>query len=442
MIIDIAVCFAGILAVLLLLRRDKLSVGLPLAYLALLLLIHVPGAIAQVVGRQWLEGYEITEVGLRYTAIGVVCFTLGVWLARQGVRQRLEAVAADRRRFAIYCLAAGWATLVFLAPFSRIPSIGAAINSGAAIWMLGVLVALRYAVGSGNISRVLGWSGALAVYPALMLLVGGFMSYGASAVTIVLSVLPVVARTVARATVGILIAGFFGLTIFVNYFEHRDNIRESIWGGASMEDRIGSVLGMFNQFHVPDLSSKEDLNSLNTRLNQNLFVGLAAERLQEGATPYLDGETIVDSVIYLVPRAVWPDKPATGGSGDLVARTTGLQLNEDTSWGVGNVLEFYINFGLAGIIIGFGFMGWLIGALDLRAAIAERQADFKGLLIYFLPGVALVQPGSSLSETAGAAVAAVVAAIAWQQGWNYLQSRLAGQERTAAAAAARSRSPA
>ena len=56
---------------------------------------------------------------------------------------------------------------------------------------------------------------------------------------------------------------------------------------------------------------------------------------------------------------------------------TGLELNQDTSWGVGNVMEFYINFGLPGVVIGFLVLGWLIGALDFRAASAERRAPVQ-----------------------------------------------------------------
>src|SRR6185437_11887263 len=102
-----------------------------------------------------------------------------------------------------------------------------------------------------------------------------------------------------------------------------------------------------------------------------MFVGLAAARIQQGQVDLLDGESVTDGLIELIPRAFWPDKPTTAGSGQLVADMTGLRLNQDTSWGVGNVMEFYINFGLPGVIIGFVALGWLIGSLDVRGAAAE-----------------------------------------------------------------------
>ena len=48
------ICLAAFLWLLQLLRRDRVSLGLPIAYLYSLLLIHVPGAFAHIVGRDVL----------------------------------------------------------------------------------------------------------------------------------------------------------------------------------------------------------------------------------------------------------------------------------------------------------------------------------------------------------------------------------------------------
>ena len=54
---------------------------------------------------------------------------------------------------------------------------------------------------------------------------------------------------------------------------------------------------------------------------------------------------------------------------------TGLRFNSQTSIGVGNVMELQINFGMPGVAVGFFVLGWAIGKLDLKAAIAERQGE-------------------------------------------------------------------
>ncbi|HLY78854.1 MAG TPA: hypothetical protein VKQ70_05740 [Caulobacteraceae bacterium] len=417
MTFDILACIVSLFLLLHIIRLRRLSLGLPLAYLASLLLIHVPGAFAHLVGGDRLDGTEFVEIGIRYTAIAAFCFVGGVWLARRALPPLRAPVPANRRNFAVFCLIGGWVFVYGLSELAHIPSLGAAINSGGAVWMLGALLGLRAAFEAQDLQRILIWCGALAVYPVIMLLSGGFVSYGSAAVMIVISVLAILARNYWRAVTGIVVASLVGLTLFVNYFEHRDDIRESVWGGASMENRLGSVGQVFTNFHLIDLGSDKDLMALDQRLNQNLFVGLAVTRINDGEVEYLNGQSVIDGMLSLVPRAFWADKPVTGGSGNIVADMTGLQLNEDTSWGVGNVMEFYINFGLAGLVVGFVSLGWLIGFLDLRAASAERRGDLKEVFVYFLPAVAVIQPGASIVEISGSAGAALVVAYGWRWLW-------------------------
>jgi len=423
MIISILVAIASLFVLLYLLRRERLSLGLPLAYLGSLLLIHVPGAFAHLATGDRLQGTEYVELGMLYTAIGCVCFVVGVWLAHATGSRAPPARPADRRGFAYFCLIGGWIFVYGLSPINRVTSVGAVIETGGAIWMLGTLMGLRAAVHAGNIPRIATWGAALAVYPTLMLLLGGFVSYGAAAVMIVVAVLTIYASTYTRAAVGIVIAAFIGLTFFVNYFDHRDDIRQNVWGGASMGDRLDSVTDMLVNIHLIDLDSDKDLAALDVRLNQNFFVGLAARRIQQGQYDLLEGQSVTDGLIALIPRAFWEDKPVTAGSGQIVAEATGLRLNKETSWGVGNVMEFYINFGLAGVIIGFVGLGWLLGFVDRRAAIAERQGDFRTLILFFLPAVAMIDPNGSMVEITGGAASALLAAFAWRWTWDMWQSR-------------------
>ncbi|HXQ13758.1 MAG TPA: hypothetical protein VN814_03950 [Caulobacteraceae bacterium] len=431
MIFDIIICIASLAVLLQIIRGRQASLGLPLAYLASLLLIHVPGAFAHLVGGNRLEGGEFVEIGIRYTAISACCFVAGVWFARRQAPLLRTPAAADRRAFAIFCLIGGWVFVYGLSALARVPSLGAAINSGGAVWMLGALLGLRAAFEAGSAQRILVWSGALAVYPTIMLVSGGFLSYGAAAVMIVISVLAILAHSYWRAVAGVTIASLIGLTLFVNYFEHREDIRESVWGGASTSSRIGSVGEIFTNFHLIDLDSEKDLIALDQRLNQNLFVGLAVTRINDGEVAYLNGQSVVDGLVALVPRAFWADKPVTGGSGQIVADMTGLQLNEDTSWGVGNVMEFYINFGLTGLVVGFACLGWLIGFLDLKAATAEWRGDLKSVFIYFLPAVAVIQPGASVVEISGSAGAALLVGYAWRWAWSMRESRSGAARRPA-----------
>src|SRR5262249_9133564 len=224
-------------------------------------------------------------------------------------------------------------------------------------------------------------------------------------------------RSLWRVIVGTSIATVLGLTIFVNYFAHRDAFRAAVWGGASMEKRIDVVNNALTSFELFDPTNEKHLIALDQRLNQNFFVGRAAEQLETGQVNYLYGRSVWEALLSLIPRALWPDKPVGGGSGTIVAEVTGLELSTTTAWGVGNVMEFYINFGIVGLIAGFVLLGWSLGIVDRKAAAAEVRGDLEQAILFFLPGTGLIQPGLSMVELSGGTAAALLAAYGWKWAW-------------------------
>ena len=413
----IFVCLATFFSLLHLLRRDRVSLGLPIAYLYSLLLIHVPGAFAHVFGGDFLFDSDLAEIGMRFVAIGSMCFVAGVWVARSSTPRISVRQEADRYRFWWFCLLGGWSCIYGLSPLYEIPSVSAAVDKAGGVWMLGVLLGLRVAFQRGDRKRIAIWLGALMVYPILMLLLGGFLSYGSAAIILVCAALTISTRSYRRVVVGITVFTFLSLSIFVNYFQHRDDIREQVWGGAPLEGRIDSVIDVVRGFEWLDPTNPMQLTALDKRLNQNYFVGLAAQRLRQGQVDYLEGGSVWEGLLSLVPRALWPEKPVFAGSPQIVSKMTGLRLSPTTSFGVGNVMEFEINFGMPGVVVGFFLLGWLIGTLDLRAAVAEGRGDLGGMILFFLPGVALIQPNGSLVELFSGSAAALVGAFAWSLLW-------------------------
>ena len=423
MVFWIIICIAAFFGLLALLRRDQISLGLPLAYLFLLLLNHVPGAYAHAVGSDLLLGSDETATGIYFTAIGAVCFVVGVWLALAKIKNKPPHIEPDREQFSRFCLLGGWFFVYGLSPLSQIPSLGAAIEKGGGVWMLGVMLGLRSALARADVRRAAIWISALMVYPVLMLLLGGFLSYGATAVIIVGSIVAISTTSTSRVIIVTAIVSVVGLSLFVNYFQHRNEIRDAVWGGAPMEQRIDASLGIFREFRWLDWSNPDQLDAMHKRLNQNYFVGLAAERIEGGQVDYLYGRSIGEGFLSLVPRAIWPEKPVFGGSPKIVKEMTGLMLAENTSWGVGNVMEFQINFGIPGLVAGFLAFGWLLGTLDRKAAEAERAGDLSRIFFFFLPAAALVQPRGSMVELSGGAAAALTSAYGWRWAWERWSKR-------------------
>jgi hypothetical protein len=417
MILLILICLAAFSWLLWILRRHKLSLGLPIAYLFSLLLIHVPGAFAHIAGRDFLLNSDLVELAMRFTAVGSICFVAGVWLASRSAPRVSFCPDVDRPHFWRFCLLGGWACIYGLSPLYVIASVSAAVEKGGGIWMLGVMLGLRAACQRADLRRVGIWLGALMVYPVLMLLLGGFLSYGSAAVILVCSALTVSTRSYWRVVSGIAVFGFLSLSIFVTYFQHRENIRDQVWGGKPLEARIDSVIDMGRDFELLDPANRQQLIALDQRLNQNYFVGLAARRIEQGQVDYLEGESVWEGLQALVPRAFWPEKPVYAGSPQIVSKMTGLALSRETSFGVGNVMEFQINFGIPGVVAGFFALGWLIGTLDLKAAIAEQRGELGNVILFFLPCVALINPAGSLVELCSGSAAGLVGAFVWNFIW-------------------------
>jgi hypothetical protein len=216
----------------------------------------------------------------------------------------------------------------------------------------------------------------------------------------------------------ILLGGYLGGSLYVNYYIGRDAIRAAAWSGASFSEKYDVIYSTISNGELLDLSNISHLAAFQDRLNQNLFIGLAASRIDKSTVEMLYGRSLYEGAIALIPRALWPNKPVKAGSGNLIPEMTGLALDtEETAWGVGSVMEFYINYGNYGVIIGFLFMGWLLSRWDRRCFESIESGDFGRSITYFLPAMALLQPLASLVEITSGLAAAIIAAYGWRTLW-------------------------
>ena len=132
------------------------------------------------------------------------------------------------------------------------------------------------------------------------------------------------------------------------------------------------------------------------------------DRLASGWAEFAYGATIPISA--LIPRAIWPDKPLVGGGGMVVSDFTGILFDRYTSVGAGQVFEFYVNFGLPGVVTGFLLLGVVLMRLDRGIMRALASGDARGLLLRALPGLAMLQPGGNLVEILVAVPGAIIVA--------------------------------
>ena len=289
------------------------------------------------------------------------------------------------------------------------PSLTSVVSALATLLILGLWLVLYGAAVTADRRRTLATLALLPLLPLATLVTGGFLGYGVYWVLSVVAFLFVITRRRIWFYFGAPVAVFLGLSLFVTYMGQRAGIRELVWEEqAGMLDRLDRVSAIVTEFQLLDLASPTHVAALDDRLNQNWLVGAAVMYHEDGWAPFAYGATI--PLWALIPRAVWPDKPDVGGGGDIVSDFTGIRFAEGTSVGAGQVLEFYVNFGIPGVLLGFLGLGYLLMRLDQGIMRSLAADDTRGLLVRAMPGLTLLQPGGNLLEILVACVAAYVAA--------------------------------
>jgi hypothetical protein len=409
---DLLLIWAGLLAALVLFGVGKPGAGgaLVLSYFLGLSLIHVPGALIYLDPHSIAPSRRETELGFTLAVIGMAAFVAGAVIARSSNGNGRQVKTADVvGAFAPHVwpmIVAGFISYVLLmGRASAVPSGTALVSSFGSLIIIGLW--LRFYTANLSGSSGLGTLLLLPLLPLTTLSAAGFLGYGVYWALSCLTFLFVIARRRLWFYLGSPIFGVLGLSFFAAYFSLRIILRLVVGTGGSFFDRLTAIWQIFSKFEFLDLSSPLLILAVDQRLNQNYLVGYGAEHYKAGAVHLAYGATV--QLWTLVPRAIWPGKPEVGGGGDLVSQFTGIAFAPGTSVGIGQVLEFYMNFAVPGLIIGFFVLGVLLMRIDLGIMRSLRAGDTRGLLLYAMPGLALMQPGGNLVEIIVAAIGAVVA---------------------------------
>jgi hypothetical protein len=389
--------------------------ALTLAYFLTLSLGHVPGVLAYLDPNIFWDTAEATKIGFDVTLIGMTAFIVGALAARILRRRTTSAKPHQQMDNADFFSRIGWRVLITgifayfaLLPVSALmPSLTAVASVLATLLVLGLWLLLYAAASAHGGRQTLSILALLPLLPLATLTTGGFIGFGT------IWVLSVVAFhfVIARRRVWFYLAAppviFLGLSLFVTYMQQRDDIRDVVWyQNAGIMRRLDQVSRLVTDFQLLDLSDEMHLRALDLRLNQNYLVGEGVMRHREGKE-LLYGTTV--ALWALIPRAVWPDKPAIGGGQDLVSGFTGIEFDEATSVGVGQVLEFYMNFAMPGVFAGFAVLGFILMRLDQGVMRALAMRNIHGAVKCGLPGLALLSPLGNLLEILVAVTAAIIA---------------------------------
>jgi hypothetical protein len=379
--------------------------ALTLAYFLGLSLIHVPGVLPFIDSESVNIDQDETWLGFETTICGMVGFVASAVLARWIDRRWVAAGDAPPRwrarafeRLGWRALALGVVAYFVLLPLSgSVSSLTSVVSALATLLILGLWLVLYGAAVAADWRRTVTTLALLPLLPLATLVTGGFLGYGVYWVLSVVAFLFTITQRRIWFYFGAPVAVFLGLSFFVTYMGQREGIREVVWEEqAGILDRLDRVSAIVTEFELLDLSSPTQVTALDERLNQNALAGAAVIRHEGGLASFAYGATI--PLWALVPRVFWPGKPEVGGGGDIVSDVTGIRFAEGTSVGAGQVLEFYINSGIPGVLIGFFGLGFLLMRLDQGIMRSLAEDDMLGLLVRAMPGLMLMSPGGNLLE--------------------------------------------
>lgn len=399
-------------------RRSAIGAGLVFAYVANFAVIHWFGALVHALPWNQFADSTNTVVGFRESSWGFAAFVVGSlflapWLDRRrphAGRSPADPDIGKRLAWAYLLIGLAFWPLSFT-QLIQIPSMSSVIAMGKQMTLVGICLHCWLAWLRWDLVSLRNWLLLAAAFPAITVITQGFLGYGVAAVIMTCAFIATFYKPRWPVVVFGLAGVYLGLSLYLAYASSRGAIRESVWGGASFENRVSTVGQALSNFSLFDIRDDLHLRSVDARLNQNELVG-AAVAYTPSRQDYAYGATYTQALISLVPRIVWPDKPVKAGSMGLVTVYTGIYFDVNTSVGLGQVLEFYINYGRFGVLIGFLLLGALLGQIDRRAARSLHAGDWHGFALWFLIGIGVLQVGGSLVEVTASMAAAAVAAWA------------------------------
>jgi hypothetical protein len=417
-----AVLWGGMLVFMIARLSDRRygTVGAPLSFIAVFTTIHCGALVHLVDGYNpqndpYLASLHFTTdtvaLGLEASTLAMASAICGFWLAERVVAARSAAsrrVATSLESLssaALIVLFVGTSGIVLekglLSYVGQVPGLQAVTANARNLFTIGGCLLIWQRMVSGRSRSALVLTGLFSVgMPLLYLLTTAILadslSVGMSAFAFYLAM-----QSSRRARPFVLNLSLFvavclsGYVFSVAWLNLREGFRQVVWGGASIADVARTAADLVSNYDVATETDFKSLYALDSRLDQNLFVGLAIERLSTAPEGFANGETIQLALLGWVPRFLWPDKPVRGGA-FLITKYTGKQTDGSTSFGAGPIFEFYINYAYYGIVIGFVLFGFTLRIIDINGFKYLSSGHYGLYLRNHLMGFALLQPGSDL----------------------------------------------
>ena len=342
--------------------------------------------------------WEIVQ-GTFVSLLGVLGFALGCGIFRRPRRKIITGRLApsqysryEKKALTILC-AIGATSFALHYMNISFPMSNALLSSGRNLATVAICLGAYRARRRGKAMTI--WIALASLIPLYYFVVFGFFSYGFIFAIIMMSFW--LAQVRRKSPISKLSAPLFSFaaiwlvfTAFVGWLSFRHEARRIIWSktGGSLWEVTKKAFVETELFSPWNFDS---LDLINDRFNMSILIGRMMEYHQMFPDLKEWGSTLIVIPLALIPRFIWPDKPATGGS-DFVTTHTGIMFSDSTTVGTGSVFEFFVNFGYPGVFFGFIVLGWLVSRIDRRAAHHLINDDFFRFSRLFVVGIVATDP--------------------------------------------------
>ncbi len=386
----------------------------------------------------WLTEYH--EFVVKYSALGCLAMAGGIWLALR----RHPVVAADRDFFAKqapwlndYC---GWAILVLgvagalgLSLLRGVPT----LSTG----FVGIMNLMRFGLfvlfASGLLQKKMRsfWLGL-----GVSMLVQFTYSLRSGHTFLPLDlVVPLVfiacffPKIRWSALVILPVFLVIGIVLMGAWMQTREIIRSGELREAGIVEAGEKFLNAYlNELNLEKLEPEEIRELVFMRIDMTEYLALQAA-YQPDIEPYAYGGTFANVALALIPRAVWPEKPAFAGGSEFVNRYTGMLRPDNpddiTSLGLPYQFEFYANGGPWLVVLGLFLIGFLSARLEV--ALFCPQPSVRRLLMLAVITLIVCDGGERMDTTIPGLVAATltVYTLGWYLEYQFPQvcARILGQ---------------
>jgi len=405
--------------------QEKKFSGLTLLFLANLTLTYFIGAVSYALPNHTPGGEYLVLLGFRQAvfALGAFCFGnlfLSPWFLQfiAKDRQTVSAIPEDsiesQVKLPMVYFVLGF-VFYFILPqfFGDVLTLKSFLYVGSELTVVGICLLCWQANYEKKPMSVKFWLFASFIFPVITVVQMGFLGFGTVMTLAVFVFVLRFMRPRFNVLIICLLVSYLGLSFYQTYMRDRDDIRLIVWDESTKsKDKTEIFLKavrnpiFFNPFDA------EQLDRINGRIDFNYISGTVVTYIATGGAAFSNGQTLLRPLIALVPRVFWPDKPVTSGGSELAAKYTGMIENDGiTTVILGMVMEFYVNFATKGVIVAYLILGIFIGVLDTMAGRYLAENSYRKFILWFLPGICFIQPGSMDGAVASTFLGLIMAYI-------------------------------